>query len=508
MLENNLLTIVTFFPLIAVVVLAAMPGTRDKLMKGFSVAFSLVHFALSLLILYRFDDTVYRVQFEETLRWFSTRFVSVDYHIGLDGISLWIVLLTTFLGPIIFLSVWRSVDNKVKSFLIHMFLLEIGILGSLVALNTFLFYLFWEVMLIPMYFLIGVWGGERRLYATIKFFIYTMAGSLLMLIGIIYMYIQAGTFEVFELYGHTFSPTQQMWLFGVFALAFAIKVPVFPFHTWLPDAHTEAPTAGSVILAGVLLKLGTYGFIRFAMPLFPQALEAVAPYVIVLAIVGIIYGALVAMVQKDVKRLVAYSSVSHLGYVMLGLFAMTLYGVQGGMLQMINHGISTGALFLLVGIVYERTHTRLISDYGGIAKVMPAYATVFMVITLSSIGLPLTNGFVGEFLILLGTFQSAYPYAFVYTACAATGVILGAVYMLWMVQRVFFNREPSERNRELTDMNLREKIYMAPLLVMVFVIGIYPGFFLKKMEKSVEHYMTLMDRKPPVTEVVVDEVNP
>ena len=506
MFENNLLTIVTFFPVLAIAFLLLMPGRYEKAMKQFAVLFSLVHFCLSLLILFRFDASAYSMQFEEKVSWFRTSFASVDYHIGLDGISLWIVLLTTFLGPIIFLSVWKAIDRKVKSFLVHMFFLEIGILGSLVALNTFLFYLFWEVMLIPMYFIIGVWGGERRLYATVKFFIYTMAGSLLMLIGIIYMYLKAGTFEVLDLYAHTFTGTEQMYLFAVFGLAFAIKVPIFPFHTWLPDAHTEAPTAGSVILAGVLLKLGTYGFIRFAMPLFPTAVRVYAPWVMILAIIGIIYGALVAMIQKDVKKLVAYSSVSHLGYVMLGLFAMTIYGIQGGMLQMINHGISTGGLFLLVGIIYERTHTRLIADYGGIAKVMPIYATCFMIVTLSSIGLPMTNGFVGEFFILLGTFKSAHPYAFWYTALAATGVILGAVYMLWVVQRVFFNEEPKERNLELPDMNVREVAYMLPLLVMIFWIGIYPTFFLNKMEKSVEHYMKLVDANRHAVHARVDEV--
>ncbi len=502
MLNTHILSIVTFLPVLAVLVLTMIPGRQEKVLKQFSIGFALVHFLLSLLLVFRFDSSVYKIQFEEVLPWFSTRFASVNYHIGLDGINLWIVLLTTFLGPIIFLSVYSSITKKTKSFLINMFLLEVGILGSLVALNTFLFYLFWEVMLIPMYFIIGVWGGERRLYAAVKFFIYTMAGSLLMLVAIIYMYLKTGSFELLSLYAYHFSGAEQIYLFAAFAIAFAIKVPIFPFHTWLPDAHTEAPTAGSVILAGVLLKLGTYGFIRFAMPLFPSAVKIFAPYVIVLGIVGIIYGALVAMVQKDVKKLVAYSSVSHLGYVMVGLFALTIYSVQGAMLQMINHGISTGALFLLVGIVYERTHTRLISDYGGLAKVMPVYAVIFMIFTLSSIGLPLTNGFIGEFLILMGTFKSAYPYAFWYAALAAIGVILGAVYMLWMYQRVFFNVEPSENNMKLKDVNLRERIYLLPLLIMVFWIGLFPGFFLHKMDKSVEHYMKLIQH---TEQVVVSE---
>ena len=502
MLNTHLLSIVTFLPVLAVIVLAIIPGRQEKALKQFSIGFAIIHFLLSILLVTNFDSSVYKIQFEEIIPWFSTQFASVGYHIGLDGINLWIVMLTTFLGPIIFLSVYSSITKKVKSFLINMFLLEVGILGSLVALNTFLFYLFWEVMLIPMYFIIGVWGGERRIYAAVKFFIYTMAGSLLMLVAIIYMYLQTGTFELMDLYAHTFSGQEQVYLFAAFAIAFAIKVPIFPFHTWLPDAHTEAPTAGSVILAGVLLKLGTYGFIRFAMPLFPSAVKTFAPYVIVLGIIGIIYGALVAMVQKDVKKLVAYSSVSHLGYVMVGLFALTIYSVQGAMLQMINHGISTGALFLLVGIIYERTHTRLISEYGGIAKVMPVYAVLFMIFTLSSIGLPMTNGFIGEFLILMGTFKSAYPYAFWYAAFAAVGVILGAVYMLWMYQRVFFNIEPSEKNMKLKDANLRERIYLLPLLIMVFWIGLYPSFFLKRMDKSVEHYMKLIQ---PGTQLVVPD---
>lgn len=506
MLENHFLSLVTFLPVLAIIILAFIPSQYEKLMKRFAIVFSLAHFIISLKIVREFDSSIYKVQFEEIIPWFSGSFATNSYHIGVDGISLWIILLTTFLAPIIFMSVCSGITKKHKSFLINMFFLEIGILGSLVSLNLLLFYFFWEMMLIPMYFIIGVWGGERRLYATIKFFIFTMSGSLLMLLGIIYMYLQTGSFEIFELYTHSFAGSQQIWLFAAFALAFAIKVPIFPFHTWLPDAHTEAPTAGSVILAGVLLKLGTYGFIRFAMPLFPDAMHTFAPYVIVLSIIGIIYGALVAMAQKDIKKLVAYSSVSHLGYVMLGLFAFTVYGIQGALLQMINHGISTGALFLLVGIIYERTHTRLISNYGGIAKVVPVYTVFFIIVTLSSIGLPLTNGFIGEFFILLGTFKSTSPYAFVYTLFAASGVILGAVYMLWLVQRVFFNSEPSEENLKLKDLDMREKLYLLPMVIMIFWIGIYPNFFFKKMEKSVDHYMKLINGSSAVVSVEEQEV--
>ncbi len=491
MFENHFLSLITFFPLLAVVLLLFFPSKSEKGIKVFGIVFSLVHFFLSLKLFFDFDYSVYKLQFVEKTKWIASSFLNSNYYIGVDGISLFIILLTTFLMPIIFLSTYSGITKKVKSFYIHMFLLEVGILGSLVSLDLLLFYVFWEIMLIPMYFIIGVWGGERRIYAAVKFFIYTMAGSLLMLLGIMYIYNTTGTFDVFKLYSYHFSLKEQVYLFAVFALAFAIKVPVFPFHTWLPDAHTEAPTAGSVILAGVLLKLGTYGFLRFAMPLFPEAMIKFAPYVITLAIIGIIYGALVAMVQKDIKKLVAYSSVSHLGYVMLGLFALTVYGMQGGILQMINHGISTGALFLLVGIIYERKHTRLISEYGGIAKVMPVYATFFMIVTLSSIGLPLTNGFVGEFSILLGTFKSPWPHAWLYTAFAATGVILGAVYMLWMYQRVFFNTEPSEENKKLKDLSVREISYLVPLVVMIFWIGIYPNFFFKRMQKSVDYYLNM-----------------
>ncbi len=495
MFENHFLSLITFFPLIAVLILLFFPSKEEKGIKIFGIVFSLLHFLISLKLLLNFDYSTYKLQFVEKTKWIATNFLNSSYFIGIDGISIFIVLLTTFLMPIIFLSTYSGITKKVKSFYIHMFLLEIGILGSLVSFDLFLFYVFWEVMLIPMYFIIGVWGGERRIYAAIKFFIYTMAGSLLMLLGIIYIYKITGTFDLLKVYSYNFSIEEQIYLFIGFAIAFAIKVPVFPFHTWLPDAHTEAPTAGSVILAGVLLKLGTYGFLRFAMPLFPNAMVKFAPYVIILAIIGIIYGALVAMVQKDIKNLVAYSSVSHLGYVMLGLFALTVYGMQGGILQMINHGISTGALFLLVGIIYERRHTRLIAEYGGIAKVMPVYAIFFMIVTLSSIGLPLTNGFVGEFSILLGTFKSSWQHAWLYTAFAASGVILGAVYMLWMYQRVFFNTEPSEENQKLEDLKPREIAYLVPLVIMIFWIGVYPNFFFKRMQKSVDYYLNMFKTK-------------
>jgi NADH-quinone oxidoreductase subunit M len=389
--------------------------------------------------------------------------------------------------PIAILASW-SVKDKVKEYLIFMLLLETGMLGAFVALDLFLFYVFWEVMLVPMYFLIGVWGGTRRIYAAVKFVIYTMAGSLLMLVAIIYLatrYAQVEqtlTFDLLKLYTLHLPAEQQTWLFLAFALSFAIKVPLFPFHTWLPDAHVEAPTAGSVILAGVLLKLGTYGFLRFAMPLFPDAAAAATPFVVALAVIGIIYGAVVAMMQSDIKKLVAYSSVSHLGLVMLGLFALNLQGVQGSIYQMLNHGLSTGALFLLVGMIYDRRHTRMIDDFGGLWKQVPVFSTFLLVVTFSSIGLPGLNGFVGEFLILLGSFAVTPGW----TATAATGIILGAIYMLWMVRRVIFGPLADAENQKLKDLNVREISLLAPILLLIVVMGVYPTPFLERMKPAIE----------------------
>jgi NADH-quinone oxidoreductase subunit M len=487
-----ILTYVTFLPLIGIPFMLVVPqkseGTKNVI-RGIALVVSLLTFFASLRIYFAFDPSVAGFQFVEDHEWISQ--YGIRYHLGLDGLSFWLVLLTTFITPITILSTWRAIDNRVKEFQISMLVLETAMLGTFVALDLFLFYVFWEIMLIPMYLIIGVWGGERRIYAAIKFFLYTAVGSLLMLvciIGLVYFHNQQTgeiTFNLLSLYGTDLPRTYEILFFAAFALAFAIKVPMFPLHTWLPDAHVEAPTAGSVILAGILLKMGTYGFVRFAMPLFPEGSAYFAPVIITLSIIGIIYGALVAMVQPDIKKLVAYSSVSHLGYCMLGLYVLTQEGVEGSVLQMINHGISTGALFLLVGIIYERRHTRLIKEYGGIARIMPIYATVFMIVTLSSIGLPTTNGFIGEFLILLGTFQVNKAAA----ALAATGVILGAVYMLWMVQRVFFGEVTNPKNFKIPDMNLRELVYMAPLLVLIFWIGLYPNFFLKKMHVSVNHFI-------------------
>ncbi len=510
-LDANLLSAVIFLPIVTVIVLMASEvfGARlsDGVWRGTAFVSSLIGFGLALRLWARFDPTAGGMQLVERSPWIPD--YGIQYYLGVDGISLFLVVLTAFLLPIILLASWTDITKRVKQYLFFMLALQTGMLGAFLSLNMFLFYMFWEVMLIPMYFVIGIWGGPRRIYATIKFFIYTMIGSLLMLVGIlvlVYMhYSQFGvlTFDYIGFQGATgildtvIRTTggswweTQFWLFGAFALAFAIKVPMFPFHTWLPDAHVEAPTAGSAVLAGVLLKLGTYGYVRFAMPLFPQATVELTPVFFTLAIIGIIYGALVAMIQKDVKKLVAYSSVSHLGLVMLGLFALNLQGIEGGMLQMVNHGISTGALFILVGMIYQRRHTREITDFGGIAHVMPVFTTFFVIATLSSIGLPMLNGFVGEFLILLGTF-AVNPWV---ATLATSGVILSAVYMLWMVRRVFFGPVVHDANAKLLDLDLREKIVAVALTIPMFWIGIHPASFLRPMDRTVTELLSLMESR-------------
>ncbi len=492
-----LISIVTFLPVVGALIILFINKNEGKLIKATGIIVTTVDFFISLIFFFAFRAGNPDFQFVEKLPWITSW--GINYYVGIDGISLFLVLLTTFITPITLLSTWKAIEKKEKEFVVFMLLLETAMLGAFVSLNLVLFYLFWELMLIPMYFIIGVWGGERRIYAAVKFFIYTAVGSLLMLLAILYIYYvhykQFGfySFDYDDLFRIVLSFKEQLLLFSAFGLAFAIKVPMFPFHTWLPDAHVEAPTAGSVILAGILLKMGTYGFLRFAMPLFPLAAQAAAPYIMALAVVGIIYGALVAMVQKDVKKLIAYSSVSHLGYVMLGLFAFNLTGIQGGLLQMINHGLSTGALFLLVGVIYERRHTRLISEFGGIAKVMPWYAAIFMVIMLSSIGLPGLNGFVGEFLVLVGAFKAAFANYlkdlklshFVFVILAASGMIWGAVYMLWMYQRVFFNKLTNPKNFKLPDLSLREAFIFVLFLIFIVWIGVYPRTFLSRTEASI-----------------------
>jgi NADH-quinone oxidoreductase subunit M len=485
-----ILSLLIFFPLLGAIVLLFIKEENGRAIRWVTLIFALIEFIFSLPLFFAFDPKTAAMQFVED--WWWVQSYGISYKLGIDGISLLLVLLTTFLTVLCILCSWRAITFRVKEYMISFLFLETGMVGALVALDLILFYVFWEVMLIPMYLLIGVWGDpKRRIYAAVKFFLFTMAGSVLMLVAILVLYFLnqrttgVSTFDVLELYKLGLPVGTQYWLFGAFALAFAIKVPMFPFHTWLPDAHTEAPTAGSVILAGVLLKMGTYGFIRFAIPLFPKAAFDLLPLVSVLAIIGIIYGALVSMMQPDLKRLVAFSSVSHLGYVMLGMFAFNMQGVQGSIYQMLNHGISTGSLFLIVGMVYERRHTRLIADFGGLSKVMPIYAAFFMIVTLSSIGLPGTNGFVGEFLILLGAFQSNV----VYGVLAATGVILGAAYMLWMFQRVMFGKITRPENEKLKDLSAREITILVPMVIVIFLMGIYPKVFFSKMDVTVEKFL-------------------
>lgn len=477
-----LLSLVIFLPLLGVIAIALLRGLGASAIKGVAFAIGLLTFVISLGLYTGFDATTAEFQLAEQLEWIPG--LGTSYHIGIDGISLWLVLLTTFLTPVCILSAWNSVEKGLSGFMMSLLALETGMLGVFCALDLFLFFVFWESMLIPMYFLIGIWGGERRIYATVKFVLYTMAGSALMLVGILTLYFQNdNSFELTTLYAKIGGFEHSQLLFLAFFIAFAIKVPLFPFHTWLPDAHVEAPTAGSVILAGVLLKMGTYGIVRFCLPLFPDAVTAFTPLIVTLAIVGIIYGALVAMVQPDLKKLVAYSSVSHLGFVVLGLFAKNPQGIQGSVLQMLNHGLSTGALFLLVGMIYERRHSRMIVDFGGLAKQMPIFASIFMVVTLSSIGLPGLNGFVGEFMILLGSFVTD-AFSKWYVVFAATGVILAAVYMLWMFQRVMFGTL-DKTNQALPDLNTREVVVLLPILLFIVWIGVYPKPFLNRMEKSV-----------------------
>lgn len=490
------LSLITFLPLIGALLIWFLPMS-SKGHRGLALLTTLVTFAVSLQLWFGFERGTADFQYVEKLAWIPD--FGVSYHLGIDGISILLVLLSTFLGIIGVLASWTAVEKRTKSYYAFLLVLQTGMTGVFVSLDLFLFYVFWEAMLIPMYFLIGIWGGERRLYAAVKFFLYTMFGSLLMLVALIYLavtyYQQTGvmSFDLLEIYSVALGREQQLWLFAAYALAFAIKVPLFPFHTWLPDAHVEAPTAGSIILAGVLLKMGTYGYVRFCLPLFPEATVAAVPVIAILSVIGIIYGALVAMVQPDIKKLVAYSSVSHLGFVMLGVFALNIQGLQGGMLQMINHGVSTGALFLLVGMIYERRHTRLIENFGGITKVMPAFAVCFLIVTLSSIGLPGTNGFVGEFLVLLGAFAANKWYG----VLATTGVILAACYMLWMFQRVMFGVVKHKENEDLKDLNLREWITVLPLLILIFWMGIYPKPFLDTMDASLKNVLVQVGHAPP-----------
>jgi NADH-quinone oxidoreductase subunit M len=483
---KEILSLVTYLPAAAAVVLAFFPRESQKGAKLLALLSSIATFILSLHLFYHFDARKGGMQFEESVPWIQTGLYRVSHHLGVDGISLFLVILTTFITPLAILSTWASVKNRVKGFMISVLVLETGMIGVFCALDLVLFYVFWEVMLIPMYFLIGVWGGERRIYAAVKFILYTMVGSLLMLVAILYLFFANGavTFDLVQITGNLANGTLRLsaqaefWMFSAFFLAFAIKVPLFPFHTWLPDAHVEAPTAGSVILAGVLLKMGTYGLLRFCLPLFPSAALAMAPLISILGL--IVYGALVSMVQPDLKKLVAYSSVSHMGLVVLGIFAFTIQGMEGATLQMLNHGLSTGALFLLVGMIYDRRHTRMIADFGGLAHRDHVLASFFLVVTLSSIGLPGLNGFVGEVLILVGTFAQNRVYA----AVAATGMILGAVYMLWMYQRVFLGKVTIPANSEMEDIGWRERLILIPIVLVMLWIGVFSSPFLRRMDAS------------------------
>ena len=497
---NHLLTILVLLPLIGAattLIYSFTPGARESHHRWIALGFSTLSFLVSLLLIQSASGNIASFRLEENYSWITS--IGARFHLGVDGISLWLVLLTTLLMPISILSSWTAITRRQLTYYILMLLLESAMIGVFISLDLLLFYLFFEASLIPMFFLIGIWGGERKIYAAVKFFIYTSVGSLLMLVGIIALYFihqratGIATFDYAILVDTlrsgalTISPRAEFWLFLAFAFAFCIKIPLWPLHTWLPDAHTEAPTAGSVILAGILLKMGTYGLLRFNFGLFPNAAKQFAPIMITLAVIGIIYGALVAMVQPDVKRLVAYSSVSHMGFVVLGLFSFTEEGMQGALYQMLTHGVSTGALFLIVGMIYERRHTRMITDFGGLARPMPWFSAFFVIASLSSIGLPFLNGFVGEFLIMMGAWTSTIVrHAWIVTMLAGTGMIWAAVYMLWMLQRVVFGTKTSEANAKLSDLNAREIGLLVPLLLLMFFMGIYPTTFLSRSRASIE----------------------
>src|SRR5580765_4128684 len=508
-ISENLITILILLPFVGALAVLGHQAfwKKEEQLKWVTLFFTLVNFLISLALLAgRGSVSASGFFFEKNIPWIKA--INTNYHVGVDGLSLWLVILTTFIMPIAVLSTWHAVEKRVTAFYVFLLLLESAMIGVFVSLDLLVFYLFFEASLVPMFFLIGIWGGENRIYAAVKFFIFTALGSLLMLVAIIalyYIYADqtgfAGSFDFVTILGAmktgtlVLPPQTGMLLFGAFAIAFAIKVPIFPFHTWLPDAHTEAPTAGSVILAAILLKMGTYGLMRFNFALFPDQAREAAWLFITLAIIGIIYGALVAMVQPDVKRLVAYSSGAHMGFVILGMFSFTEAGMQGALFQMLSHGVSTGALFLLVGFIYERRHTREITQFGGLANVMPVYATIFVITTMASIGLPFLNGFVGEFLIMVGMFGSHalgvtatvnWNYNYVATMLAGTGVIFAAVYLLWMVQRVFFGKVTNEKNKTLSDLSWREIGLMIPLIALMVYMGVYPKPFLNRSDDAIK----------------------
>src|ERR1700687_5589320 len=519
---SHYLSIILFTPLAGALVLLFVNKQHEDAIRWIANIVALVGFAISIPLWFWFSPQSPDYQFMARAPWIP--WVGAEYFLGGDGFSTLLILLTTMMGFIAVLSSWAAITERVKEYYIFMLVLQTGMLGAFMSLDFLLFFLFWEVMLVPMYFLIGIWGSTNRLYSAIKFFLYTLVGSVVMLLGILALYFSyknatgspTGTFDITAFQRFNFPVGLQWWVFLAFFLGFAIKVPMFPFHTWLPDAHTDAPTAGSVILAAVLLKMGTYGFIRFSLPILPDASHQFVPMVILLSIIGIVYGALVALAQKDWKRLVAYSSVSHMAMVMLGMFALNPVGITGSIIQQLNHGISTGALFLLVGVVYERRHTREISEYGGLSKVMPVYATIFLIMTMSSIGLPALNGFIGELLILLGVFVASKVWA----AFAASGVVLGAAYMLYLYQRTMFGKIETPKHERALDLCQREFVTFAPLLVLAVWMGIYPAPFLLRLEKSVQHivervspqsaraYLANCDPTPPPVTAAVAAENP
>ena len=492
-----LLSVILFTPLVGAVVLLFVSKRQEDTIRWIANAFALAGFVVSLPLWFWYDTQSPQWQFVERLPWIPS--IGADYFLGVDGFAALMILLTTLMGFIAVLSSWTAITERLKEYYIFLLVLQTGMLGAFMALDFLLFFLFWEVMLVPMYFLIGIWGGGRRLYSAIKFFLYTLVGSVVMLLGILaiyfYMHSTTGvyTFDITQYQQLALPFNMQKWIFLAFFLGFAIKVPMFPFHTWLPDAHTDAPTAGSVILAAVLLKMGTYGFIRFSLPILPEASRYFVPLIVGLSIVGIIYGALVALAQRDWKRLVAYSSVSHMAMVMMGMFALMPVGITGSIVQQINHGISTGALFLIVGIVYERRHTREISEYGGLSKVMPVYAAVFLIMTMSSIGLPTLNGFIGEVLILQGVFVVNKIWA----AVAASGIVLGAAYMLWLYQRTMFGTIDNPKNEALSDLSGRELATFVPLIILAVWIGLYPSPFLRRLTTSVDRVMARVNTTYP-----------
>jgi NADH-quinone oxidoreductase subunit M len=519
-MDQHLLSFILFAPLVGLAVLLVLPGKSKNLIRVWANIASFAGFLISLPLVTRFQTGLAGFQFEEKVDWIPS--LGAHYHLGIDGISLLLIMLTTLMGFIATLSSWSAVQDRVKEYYAMFMLLQVGMLGVFMALDFFLFYIFWELVLVPMYFIIAIWGGPRKLYAAIKFFLYTLAGSTLMLLGILTLFFQhfsqthVYSFEIADLMRTSMSLGMQQWVFWAFFIGFAIKVPMFPFHTWLPDAHVEAPTAGSVILAAVLLKMGTYGFLRFSLPLLPQASvdQTIVQILAVLSIIGIIYGALVSLMQADWKKLVAYSSVSHLGFCTLGIFSLNPNGIAGSVLQMVNHGISTGMLFLVIGVIYERRHTREISEYGGLAHVMPRFATIFAIAMLSSAGLPLLNGFIGEFTIMQGAFEANRAWA----AFAVMGIILGAAYLLWLYQRTMLGQITNGKNLTIPDMNLREVAVFLPLIAWAVWIGIYPKPYFEILRQPVQEIVqrvkpgyfagTQLAAVPPASEAMPGSQSP